>query len=104
MGAATDIATEAAGSLIDRGILGALVVLLMLALIGAAVFHILEVRRIDKKHDEELAAQDAVIATKDKVILETQEAWRNDLKSYIASVAHTIDTIKDISSGRRRSS
>jgi hypothetical protein len=87
MEAATDLIPKAAQPFLEQGILGAMVVVLAIALVGAVV-----VMRRDT--NAERARYDAEIAAKDKQIFELQTAWREDTKTSLMSVTTALDTVR----------
>jgi|SRR5688572_30405520 hypothetical protein len=87
MDAAIETAQKAAQPFLEQGILGAMVVILAIALVGAVV-----VMRRDS--NAERTRYDAEIAVKDKQIFDLQTAWREDTRTSLSSVTTALDTVR----------
>lgn len=102
MGAATDLAAKAGATFLDQGILGALVIILALAVIATVVFHV----KTAGDHAKALVAKDkehaAAIAVKDQIILNLGELHRNDLKLMAESTAKTVEALRIIATAMPR--
>ena len=86
----TDLATKAAEPFLQQGTLGATIVVLAIAYAVTVAFMWRENKAERRDHDKE-------VATKDKVIFDLQEAWRNDTRTSLVSVTTALDTIRTIS-------